>query len=153
MPVVLKPMSEQDFEAYSKDSIERFADQLISLHGSERSQAAEQSRKTFQKSLPGGRETPNTHLLSILKNDQLIGYLHFEVRTSESGNFAFGWDLRVFPEHRGHGVEAMKRAKDLLQHLGCERLSLHVFAQNDRAVQLYQALGFGIDSYNMSLEL
>ena len=54
--------------------------------------------------------------------------------------------IAVYPEHRGVGVGnvLMSRVSSSARERGFETLSLHVFAQNTRAVELYRRIGFEV---------
>jgi ribosomal protein S18 acetylase RimI-like enzyme len=64
-------------------------------------------------------------------------------------------NLYVAPERRGLGWGRllMERAEDWMRGLGVTKSSLDVTADNETAVQLYRACGYGIQRYRMEKPL
>ncbi len=54
--------------------------------------------------------------------------------------------MAVFPEHRGSGLGSrmLEIARERARRSGCEQVSLLVFGQNERAVELYERNGFEV---------
>ena len=153
MALQLLPMDEQDYESYARQTIEDFAQHLILIRSLSFLEAQNEAEKSLKKSLPDGFQTGNTHFLKIMKDDEHIGFMRFEIREVGTLKLAFGWDFKIFEAFRGHGFSAMVAAKNHLKELGCSKFALHTFAKNERAVNLYKAVGFSVDSYNMSMDL
>ena len=78
--------------------------------------------------------------IGIYTDDELIGYFRFSEDTGKS--ICIGADLA--PEYRGLGIA--KRAYSIMLSMlrlsGYERIWLEVVSFNERAVGLYEALGF-----------
>lgn len=61
--------------------------------------------------------------------------------------------VTVYSQGKGCGYSAMVKAREYLRSLGVQKVTLHAFSKNERAVELYKAVGFRVDSYNMSVDL
>lgn len=67
----------------------------------------------------------------------------------------FIYDIHIFEKYqnRGYGTLAMTMLEEQAQQLGAKKLSLHVFGYNQRALHVYQKVGYHITDYNLSKEL
>ena len=65
---------------------------------------------------------------------------------------AFIYDFYIFEEHqgKGYGKSSLEVLEKLVKEKGIEKLSLHVFAQNERAIHLYKKLNFEPTDITMS---
>lgn len=87
---------------------------------------------------------PDDHALVALVNDQVVGMAGLHVRR---GKLRHGGEIGMMVHERfqGQGVgrkllEALLDVAD--NHLGLVRVELEVFPDNDRAIGLYERLGF-----------
>ena len=88
----------------------------------------------------------------FIAEDQMhtpLGFVHLHPGSDHyfKGNQCHISDLIVAPEGRGQGVGKvlMAKAEAWAKSEGYERLTLNVFAGNERARKLYEELGFGAD--------
>lgn len=147
--ILLRIMSQGEFEHYFQDKIKRFSDVLtenIHEHGDEPSVKA---FKQLQSLLPEGIETPNHHLFNIQRGEQVIGFVWIKVE--EEKKSAFLYEIYIFEEYRGKGfgTETMKRLEGFLQQKEIHYFKLHVFGSNTGARKLYEELGFEVAGINM----
>ena len=84
-------------------------------------------------------ETCITDYTVIYADGIKAGYYHFY--TNADGKFELD-DLYIFPEFQGRGIGSMAIGKCCASVN--EPVMLYVFAKNQRAVSLYQRLGFSI---------
>lgn len=146
-------MNHAEFARFQQESGKVYVNQLMETSGLSREEAELKAKREGEKILPHGMETKGALFLTLLGDAEMIGYLWFQLREQGGGKTAFSYAFEIFPQAKGSGYFAMKKAREYLRSIGVTKVSLHVFAKNNRAVDLYQALGFQVDSYNMSAEL
>lgn len=149
MQPTLQPMNETEFQIFQKHSGKLYVEQILASTALTREEAEARAKSDGEKLLPQGLHTPNALLLSIRQNANFTGYLWFQLNKDK----AFAYALEIFPEAKGHGLTALRQAREILKARGIKKIALHVFARNERAARLYQKVGFKVDSYNMSLDL
>lgn len=87
----------------------------------------------------------SAHVLGLFSQDSMIGMgtlaRHSEMRRSHVAEVFW---VFVLPEHRGVGLakSLMSEIEKQATLLGIECLELHVVANNDAAISLYQGLGY-----------
>jgi putative acetyltransferase len=99
------------------------------------------SKKT--KELPVGM-----HRLVACVDENLVGFLHVEVKQSARRHHAAEFAIAVDPAHSGHGVGSALMAAmiDLCDNwLNTHRIELTVFVDNAAAIALYRKFGFEIE--------
>lgn len=83
------------------------------------------------------------HIVAVVSGDTLLGYAGFwqVLDAAEVNNVA------VAGQFRGQGVGKMLMSGllDLAELLGCQRVNLELAAGNQRALGLYQGLGFQLN--------
>lgn len=150
----LIPMTQTIYSDYLKQAIKEYAEDKIKAKTWTEQEALELSKASFASLLPEGIHTPSHHLLMIEHDDTKIGYtwVYFEpTKTSE----AFVYDFLVFEDYqgKGHGQTAMQAIKLFCHNQGAAKLSLHVFGHNQRALHVYEKVGFVITDYSLSIDL
>ena len=100
--------------------------------------------------MPDGLGTPSHHLWTAYDGDTDVGILWLRIKDSSVGPQAFGFDFMVHEplRRRGYGRAIMLAAEHICRERGVS-IGLHVFAQNKRAKQLYEKMGFEVTSSNM----
>ncbi|MFB0557783.1 MAG: GNAT family N-acetyltransferase [Candidatus Bathyarchaeia archaeon] len=81
-------------------------------------------------------------LYQVYANGELVGILDLNVKEGVVGN------VGVAPKHRGkgYGRQIMLFGLRKLEEEGRERASLRVHVDNERAIRLYESLGFSVDN-------
>jgi RimJ/RimL family protein N-acetyltransferase len=108
--------------------------------------ARPQTEATVSKDLEEAQKNPNAFVLAIrpIDDDELLGYLELDGILWASG---VGWIAIGIGDRanwgKGYGREAMTLALDYaFRELNLHRVQLTVFAYNERAIALYEKLGF-----------
>jgi ribosomal-protein-alanine acetyltransferase len=82
---------------------------------------------------------PNVVRLKAVADDHMVGFIAGDLRSSE--HMAWIATVGVLPEYRGRGVgTALMKACE--EQLGIQTIRLSVRVSNERAVRLYQRLGY-----------
>ncbi len=108
--------------------------------------ARPQTEAATTKYLEDMEKKPNAFIFAIrpLESDALLGYLELDdiIWSNGVGWFAIGIGDRA-NWGKGYGREAMTLALDYaFRELNLHRVQLTVFAYNERAIALYEKLGF-----------
>ena len=121
--------------------------------------AIELAEQDLIRSFPNGLETNEHDLLCIEftseseVKSEVVGYLWHSIKASDKSTFIY--DFFIFSNYRnnGYGKLAIKALESQLQIIGIEQIKLRVAYQNQRALKLYQEVGFVISGYNMSKKI
>ena len=154
---VLIPMSGAYFEKFAQQAIDSYAQQNVASGRWPAESALELSRAEHGKLLPAGRATTDNHLFEIQdpKTGTPVGFLWLGVQSKNGTPTGFVFNIEVEREHRrmGYARRALDALEPVARGLGLTAIGLHVFACNDAARALYQALGYEVNSLNMRKEL
>lgn len=146
MTVTLIPMTQDDFAHYTSKSIQAYAEEKVEAGTWTREEAPEKAEKEFEKLLPEGLDSDHQFLHAITKveNEEKVGWLWYRFDPSHLQKEAFIFDFLIFDElqGQGYGKAALKALDDHALASGIEKLSLHVFAHNKRAINLYEKLDY-----------
>lgn len=101
--------------------------------------------------------SPETPLLWIEQNYQPVGCLWMGNATDQirGDRHTYIFLLYVKPAHRRQGIGAalMEHAEDLARQKGDRQIGLQVFQQNQAALNLYENLGYTVQSVWMTKAL
>ncbi|WP_353851248.1 GNAT family N-acetyltransferase [Aeromonas sp.] len=102
---------------------------------------------------PNGLETDKHELLCIESDSELVGYLWHSINTDDKSTFIY--DFFIFSNRRnnGYGKLAISAFESKLTSIGIEQIKLRVAYHNQRALKLYQEVGFAISGYNLSKKI
>ena len=88
-------------------------------------------------------------LLVAKENDYIVGFIAFgRCRDQDAAaSTAEIWSVYVIPSHwaQGVGTQLWKQARERMIELGYHSVSLWVLADNTRATQFYDRIGFDLD--------
>lgn len=86
-------------------------------------------------------------VICLLDGDRAIGTIGFHHVDFENGNAEFGITIGEKDEqNKGYGTDALNALCDFgFGALRLERIDLHVYAGNDRAMRSYQKAGFSLE--------
>ncbi|MBL8345470.1 MAG: GNAT family N-acetyltransferase [Rubrivivax sp.] len=149
---VLRPITGDEYAAWLETVIPEYAaDKVASGQWSEDS-ALELSRKEYEDLLPGGKDTENNHIHTVLDPEgRPVGTLWFGVKDRAKKRVAYVFDIVVGSEHRrrGHAFRAFLAMEQEVARLGLDGIALHVFGHNQAAHALYVKLGYVATNINM----
>ncbi|ASK61002.1 GNAT family N-acetyltransferase [Virgibacillus phasianinus] len=154
MTVTLLPMTQDDFAHYTSKSIQSYASEKVEAGTWTKEEAPEKSEKEFERLLPEGLDSEYQNLFAITKvdNDKKVGWLWYHFKPENPQKEAFIYDFLIFDEYQGqgYGKAALKALDDYALANGIEKISLHVFAHNKRAIHLYEKLNYEAKDLIMS---
>jgi GNAT superfamily N-acetyltransferase len=139
------PMTDDDYAAFLRKSIPEYAYDQMRAGNWTANEAAGRARAEFQQMLPGGPQTPNAYLHTILdEHDYKVGMLWYFVDVNRSRKTAFLIDFFIFPEGRrkGYEAQAFELFESEARDLGVERVELQIFTHKSDSVLLYRENGY-----------
>ncbi|MFH1183595.1 MAG: GNAT family N-acetyltransferase [Chloroflexota bacterium] len=155
--VRLTPMTQEQFAAFLERDIRDYADEQVRAGYWSRPEALRRSRQEHTRLLPDGLRTRDHHLFAIedAETDQPVGVLWLNSRlvSSRPSGFIYAIEVNEPLRRKGYARQAMLELEEVARGMGLKQLALHVFAHNDAARALYEKLGYGITSLNLSKEL
>ncbi|KQL42371.1 hypothetical protein AN960_01450 [Bacillus sp. FJAT-25509] len=146
-------MNNQDFQRFLEIATVNFANDKVKNGSWKEETALGQSKAAFQSLLPEGENTENNYLKNIVLNEETIGYIWYSINLKQEANYAYLYEILIYPEYRGQGFgkESMSKCIKEINELGVDDVCLHVFGHNQGALNLYQQLGFEITDYNLKV--
>ena len=141
--VEFKPMTKDEFPAYWKYSVDSWKRDMERAGLIEKDISYEKAEEQVKKFLPNGIDTPGHHLMHIMKSEETIGSIWFEIR-QRGAKEAYLWDIIIDENYRGkgYGRDTMARLEEFVKKEGAERISLNVFGSNAIARNLYVKMGY-----------
>ena len=151
--IKLRPMTSDEYPAYCDYFIDDYSHEISQNYGHSMDRAVELAQQDLIRCFPNGLETNEHELLCIESESNLVGYLWHSIKVSDKSTFIY--DFFIFSDHRniGYGKLAIKALESQLQLIGIEQIKLRVAYHNQRALKLYQEVGFAISGYNMSKKI
>ncbi|MCJ8351795.1 GNAT family N-acetyltransferase [Moritella sp.] len=151
--IKLRPMTSDEYPAYCDYFIDDYSHEISQNYGHSMDRAIELAQQDLIRCFPNGLETNEHELLCIESESNLVGYLWHSIKVSDKSTFIY--DFFIFSDHRniGYGKLAIKALESQLQLIGIEQIKLRVAYHNQRALKLYQEVGFAISGYNMSKKI
>lgn len=152
--VVLREMRQEEYPAYCQYFIDDYSHEIAKNYGHSMELAIELAEKDLHRCFPNGLDSKEHSLLcidaEIHGQSCLVGYLWHSVNAEDKSTFIY--DFYVSAEYKGlgYGTEAISVLEEQLQECGIEQIKLRVAYHNERALKLYQAVGFVITGFNMS---
>ncbi len=155
--VRLRPMTEDEYAAYSVRSESEYAQQVADSGLLDHTAAVHKAAVEFAQLLPDGLASPGMHLWTALAGERLepVGIAWMELRRRAAGVSAYIYDIAVDPDHRGQGLGRgiMEALHDAARDLGATSISLNVFGHNATAIHLYDSLGYAVTAQQMKRDL
>lgn len=152
--VKLEKMTKSDFDHYISIAVNAYAIEKVKAGTWTEDEAYKLSEESFKKLLPNDTETERQYLYSIFDNDKNIkvGYLWLEFSENLIDKTAFIFDFLILEEFRGkgYGTQSMIALDNEAKKHKISKVSLHVFAHNKRAIDLYEKVGFKNTDIHMS---
>jgi ribosomal protein S18 acetylase RimI-like enzyme len=149
---VLRPITGDEYTAWLETVIPEYAEDKVAAGQWSEDAALDLSRKEYEELLPGGKDTENNHIHTIVDAaGRPVGTLWFAVKDRAKKRVAYVYDIVIAPAHRrqGHAFRAFQALEREVARLGLDGVALHVFGHNHAAHALYLKLGYGATNINM----
>ncbi len=107
--------------------------------------------------LPNGQGTTDNYLRTIIDDatSEPVGMIWYAIRQEDDRNYVFLYDFQIFEDHRrkGLGTQALVHLDGEVKEMGFKLITLHVFAHNRAARELYSKVGYKETDLVMSKNL
>ena len=157
--IQLRPMISAEYPGYCDYFIDDYIREIAENYGYSMDRAIELAEQDLIRSFPNGLETNEHDLLCIEftseseVKSEVVGYLWHSIKASDKSTFIYDFFIFSNQRNNGYGKQAIKALESQLQIIGIEQIKLRVAYQNQRALKLYQEVGFVISGYNMSKKI
>lgn len=152
--IILRNMRNDEFSAYCDYFVTDYSEEITLNYGHSPTVAHDLAKQALTDSFPNGLESDEHTLLCIEANLngqlKVVGYLWHAIKKSESSTFIYDFYIDAAFRAKGYGKQAMNQLEQQLADVGIKQIKLRVAYHNQRALSLYQAVGFTISGYNMS---
>lgn len=155
MAVEMRPMRDDEFDAWFPQMREGFAQALIEDGGFAADGARSKAAEDMERLFPGERPSPEQLVFVIEADGEPVGDLWLCERDDALQPCLFVYDvhLREDARGRGYGKAAMLFAEEEARRRGRSRIALNVFGRNEVARALYLSLGYEENAIAMSKSL
>ena len=155
MSVQLRPMREDEFRAWSDETLAWYAVDLVENGGMRPESAQQKAEADMAGAFSQGFTTAGNFLFVIDEGDVAVGSLWFAQREQHGETYGFIYSIRLDEAHRGRGLgrQAMQLAEGEVRARGLDRIQLNVFGGNERARALYRGLGYDEAAVLMSKDI
>ncbi|MCW2769538.1 MAG: family N-acetyltransferase [Aeromicrobium sp.] len=149
--MILVPMSAERFGPWSAQLVVSYAREKVDSGSWLEDGAIERSRREQADLLPDGVDTPGHDLFVGTVDGQAVGVLWLFTDPDLTVPETYIYDIEVWPPHRGRGLgrELLEAAEGWCADHSIGVLRLHVFANNETAIGLYESSGFETTSLTM----
>ena len=151
MLIKLKPMNEETFNQYYNYSLKEYANEHVKAGNWKEDDAEQKAREQFEQLLPDGLATKEHVLFSVLHDEKPIGILWLHIQSNKEEKQAFIYDIELYDSERGKGLGSatMAALDEYAKSESIKQIRLHVFAHNQRAIALYEKMGYEMTDHQM----
>lgn len=121
--------------------------------------AESRALEDMSRILPKGYSTENAYFYRVIDMDlptpAVIGFIWFNLYRRNNKNELFLYDITILDEYQdqGYGTKTMFLLEEEARKLKADLMGLHVFGHNERALHLYQKMGYDARSITLYKEL
>jgi len=150
--IKLREMRASEYPAYCDYFIADYSQEIVENYGHSIAVATDLAKQDLLRHFPDGLEGTAHSLLCIEQEVslQVVGYLWHCVNISDRSTFIYDFYIDESCRGKGYGKVAIKQLEALVLPEHIKQIKLRVAYQNQRALKLYQDVGFSITGYNMS---
>ena len=155
--IILRDMLVEEYTAYCDYFIQDYSQEIHQNYGHSLKEAIQLAEKALHDTFPDGL-TNTTHQLMCIdikegKKVTHVGYLWHAINQSDKSTFIYDFYISLDHRSKGYGKKAIDEFTRQMQAIEIEDIKLRVAFHNDRALKLYQEVGFLITGYNMSKKI
>jgi GNAT superfamily N-acetyltransferase len=141
MSVMLRPMSDAEFDEWFAASTRGFTADLARAYGRSDSDAHAMANAAAARMLPDGRATAGHEFLRVMAGAAAVGSLWLGPGT-DGALWIFDIVIEAGQRGRGYGTATLHAVEDLARSRDLPAVALNVFGHNPRAHALYEAVGY-----------
>ena len=150
----LRPMTDEEFAPWLERAERVYAETRAAALDRSVEETLPEAIAQSAQLLPNGRATEGHSFMCIVDADDVLGWLWIGPHPDKRGA-AWVWDIEIASDAQGRGVgrAAMLEAEKLVVAAGASELGLNAFGNNERAIALYESLGYSVVSMTMMKRL
>ncbi len=147
----LQEMNPEEFNRFIAKQNVDYAKEIARNFHRPIKQVRVEAEAQLKQLLPDGIKTKGHSLLKVVetRSSDTVGAIWFKLELAADRAFLYYIEIHKPYRGRGYGKKAMNLLEDLLRKRKVKILGLHVFADNQVAMNLYKRQGFSTGSYNM----
>ncbi len=147
----IRDSTTEEFQIHRDWFLDSQAQNLVQAQGLEAGRARLAAEQEWDQHLPQGKDTGGHRFYTVLQSDNRAGFLWLGIKANQ----LFVYDLLILPDYRqqGLGTQVMQWLREFAVGQGCSAVWLHVFGHNERALRLYEKLGYRAINISMRLDI
>jgi ribosomal protein S18 acetylase RimI-like enzyme len=137
-------MNESEFNYIMSDPHDGYIEGMARSQNISYEDAKKKADEEIKKILPDGFYTKNHEFYSVDFNNEFAGFAWVEVKSQNNKKVAWGYNIYVEEKFRRQGIakEIFKILEEKLKNDGVKQINFHVYADNEKAIALYNQFGF-----------
>lgn len=147
-------MTDLEYETWFAIAVKEYGDDIAKSSGVPANETQKESASQFRNLLPDGRKTKSHYLYSIKDSvsEKTVGMIWIAANFPRDPSVAFIYDIRMDENFRGlgYGTATLLLLEKKVKELGRNKIALHVFGHNTRAIRLYERMGYVTTDIMMS---
>lgn len=142
----LRQMTEAEFVDWMIVSKADYAAAKMRANSLTQEEANNISEESFKRLLPNGLRTKDSYLYTLEEGGKNLGFFWFSLQGATNNRKAFIYDVKIYEAYqgKGYGRKIMQLGEAKAKETGALGIALHVFGDNDRAINLYKSLNYQI---------
>ena len=159
MMLELIAMDKEQYEDFMAFTLVSYVKEKIKAGTWMPEHAEKRALEDMSKILPEGYLTKNAYFYRIidraLPTPAVIGFIWFNIHRRNNVNELFLYDITILDDYQGqgYGTKTMLLLEEEAKKQEAQRIGLHVFGHNERALHLYQKMGYDSKSVTMYKEM
>jgi ribosomal protein S18 acetylase RimI-like enzyme len=155
--IELLPMSQDEFQEYYAQAVERYGREQVRAGNWQPASASIKAELVFHNLLPDGLGSEDQHLrmISDPERGKKVGVVWYSIDKEGTWPSLFICDLMIYHDFRrqGYGTQVLQALEGMACQLGAVSIALHVFGHNLPARALYEKLGYRPTNIRMTKDL
>jgi len=153
--MMLRPMTKEAYQRFTALAMRDYAESKAKAERLSAREGEGIAEAAWASLLPEHQKTRHHHFFTAFEGEVEVGMIWFKEELDWETPYAYLYQVWIWDEHQGRGLgrQLMRALENELAVRGLRRLRLHVFAFNQRALKLYESMGFEITNLVMVKEL
>ncbi|ALS74105.1 hypothetical protein AUC31_02020 [Planococcus rifietoensis] len=151
MKIEMQPMSEEEFDQFMAFLIPDYAKDLSENYMIPEDAAMEESRALMAKLFLNKQNTEGQSVCHVvsMEEDKVVGSLWYNIEPST--NKAYIYHILIGEEYRKQGMATavLQKLEEDMRNRGVTSMGLNVFGTNPHAYELYEKMGYRVQSTSM----
>ena len=159
MQLELVAMDKEQYEDFMAFTLVTYMKEKIKVGTWIPEHAESRALEDMSRILPKGYSTENAYFYRVidmeLPTPAVIGFIWFNLYRRNHKNELFLYDITILDEYQdqGYGTKTMFLLEEEARKLEADLIGLHVFGHNERALHVYQKMGYDARSITLYKEL